>query len=101
MKRAWAHSFAHCSMFSSNIIPIILFCIQVSGYKYSALMALFEYSYLVSSIPICCIVEVDGTQRKTVTEYIYSAPVSGANEYIEKRQSSISYKQLTREFTRN
>ena len=31
--------------------------------------------------------------------YIYSAPVSGANGYIQK--NTVSYKQLTKEFTRN
>ena len=33
-------------------------------------------------------------------QYIYSAPVSGANRYV-KKYSTIIYKKLTRELTRN
>ena len=46
---------------------------------------------------------VNDTQGRMSAYYIYSAPVSGANGCLQKkkkkRHSTISYKQLTREFT--
>ena len=45
----------------------------------------------------CYIVELNDTQRK-MSAY-YSTPASGANGYIYKRHSTISYIQLTSEFT--
>ena len=45
--------------------------------------------------------EVNDTQGRMSTSYIYSAPDTCGNGYIQKRHSTISYKQLTRELTRN
>ena len=35
---------------------------------------------------MCCIFEVNDTQKRMSASYIHSAPVSGANGYLQKTQ---------------
>ena len=59
-----------------------------------------NHLHILETITMCCIIKVNDTQRRMIAWYIYLTPVSRVNGYIQKRHSTISYKPLTREFTR-